>query len=163
MRSKSSIVTSTPASRAISGTWRSAFVEPPIAAWTTIAFSNASRVRIFRGVMSSASRRMTCFPAARAYRRSFVSGMGTTAEPGRARPSASDSTWPVEALPMNWHAPHVGHAPSWASASSSSASSPRLTAAPISHSWLEVTYSGAFSCVPPGTWMAGRSQRAIAR
>jgi len=45
-----------------------------------------------------------------AQRSRFVSTAGVSAERGRARPSASANTWPVLALPMNWHAPHVGQA-----------------------------------------------------
>ena len=66
MRSKSSIVTSTPASRAIGGMWSRAVVDPPMAACRTMAFSNASRVRMARGLRSCWISETSCLPVARA-------------------------------------------------------------------------------------------------
>ena len=40
---------------AIASKWITAFVEPPIAAFTRIAFSNAERVRIFDSAISSST------------------------------------------------------------------------------------------------------------
>ena len=50
IRSKSSIVNSIPKSRAMATRWRTAFVEPPVAATEATAFSNDSIVTNDRGV-----------------------------------------------------------------------------------------------------------------
>ena len=42
--------------RAMALTWIGALVEPPIAEFATMTFSNASRVMIFDGVMSCRTR-----------------------------------------------------------------------------------------------------------
>ena len=47
--SKSSSVSGTPAACAMASRWSTALVEPPTAMVTAIAFSNAWRVRIWRG------------------------------------------------------------------------------------------------------------------
>ena len=51
-RWKSSIVSATPAERAIARKWSTALVEPPVAMTSTIAFSKAARVMTSRGLMS---------------------------------------------------------------------------------------------------------------
>jgi hypothetical protein len=66
IRSKSSMLTSTPASRATTGRCSRAFVDPPMAACRMIAFSNASLVRICRAVRFSSIRVTSCLPVARA-------------------------------------------------------------------------------------------------
>ena len=50
---QSSIVSFTPMWRAIALMWIGALVEPPIAELATMAFSNASRVRMSEGFRSS--------------------------------------------------------------------------------------------------------------
>ena len=62
MRSKSSSVSSTRASRAMASRCRTALVEPPSAMTTAIAFSNASRVRICRAVMPCSISRTAASP-----------------------------------------------------------------------------------------------------
>ena len=66
MRSKSSSFRSTPMRRAIAIRWITALVEPPIAAFTRIAFSKAARVRILESVTFSFTSSTMRRPAARA-------------------------------------------------------------------------------------------------
>ena len=63
IRSMSARPNSIPASPASAGTWRQAFVEPPTAAATAIAFSNDAFVRIDDG-RRSVSRASTSTAAA---------------------------------------------------------------------------------------------------
>jgi hypothetical protein len=53
MRSKSSMARGTPASWAMASRWSTALVEPPLAATEAMAFSSASRVRIWRAVTAA--------------------------------------------------------------------------------------------------------------
>ncbi len=64
--SKSSSSSGIPTSRAIASRWRTPFVDPPEPATAAIAFSNASRVRICEGRVSSRTTVITISPAARA-------------------------------------------------------------------------------------------------
>ncbi len=61
-RSKSSMVSGTPISRASASRWRTALVEPPLAATPAIAFSNAARVAIWRGRRPRRSMSITSAP-----------------------------------------------------------------------------------------------------
>ena len=56
-----------PHSCAIAGRCRPPLVDPPVAATTTAAFSNASRVQMSRGRMLASIRRTTASPEATAY------------------------------------------------------------------------------------------------
>mmetsp|Transcript_3241 Transcript_3241/g.7979 ORF Transcript_3241/g.7979 Transcript_3241/m.7979 type:complete len:298 (+) Transcript_3241:342-1235(+) len=62
MRWKSSSVISTPTLWAIAMRWSTAFVDPPSAMMTTIAFSKAAFVMMSRGRMSFSSRFRTAWP-----------------------------------------------------------------------------------------------------
>ncbi len=63
-RLKSSSARSTRASAAMASRCSTALVEPPRAMTTAMAFSNASFVRICRGLMPAFSRSTTAVPAA---------------------------------------------------------------------------------------------------
>ena len=90
--------------RAIAIKWMTALVEPPIAAFTRIAFSNAARVRIFESLRSSFTISTIRRPAMRAIRLRRASTAGNAAFPGRPTPSASTMDAIVEAVPitMQW-------------------------------------------------------------
>ena len=80
-----------PASWASAGRCSVAFVLPPVAATTAAAFSSDLRVTICRGRGPSRSRRITASPARSAYTSRDSSTAGGLAEPGSARPIASDT------------------------------------------------------------------------
>ncbi len=61
--SKSSIERSTSASAASASRWRTAFVDPPIAVWAAIAFSNDSRERMSEGRRSFSIQSIASSPA----------------------------------------------------------------------------------------------------
>jgi hypothetical protein len=63
MRSKSSIDSSTPASRATARRCRTPFVEPPLDVTAAIAFSSASRVMMSLGFRPRLSTSTTSRPA----------------------------------------------------------------------------------------------------
>ena len=83
MRLKSSRSSSTPASLAMASRCSTALVEPPSAEVTAMAFSNASLVMIWRGVMPSRSRLTTASPARSASPSRRRSTAGGDAVPGR--------------------------------------------------------------------------------
>ncbi len=83
----------------------SAFVEPPMAALTRTAFSNALRVRIRDGRSSSSTIRTTRCPAACAISIRRESTAGQAAEPGSCMPSASAMQAIVEAVPIVMQCP----------------------------------------------------------
>ena len=85
----SSSVTSMPSSCAIAGRCSAAFVEPPMATTTAIAFSNALRVRMSLGRMSSLSSCSTRLPAQRHSSVRSGASAGIEALNGSAMPSAS--------------------------------------------------------------------------
>ena len=109
-RLKSSSSSSTRASCAIASRCSTAFVEPPSAIATAIAFSNASLVMIWRGRRSSSSRRMTARPLSYAKSSRRRSTAGGDAEPGSDMPIASPTDAIVLAVNMPAHDPSVGHA-----------------------------------------------------
>ena len=88
-RSKSSRSSGTPARPAIAGRWTTAFVEPPSAIKTRMAFSKAGRPRIRDGRRSSRAISTIRRPAASASRRRRESGAGIAAIPGSVMPRAS--------------------------------------------------------------------------
>ena len=61
-RSKSSRVSSTRASLAMASRWSTALVDPPTAMTTAMAFSKASLVMMWRGLMPASSRATTARP-----------------------------------------------------------------------------------------------------
>jgi len=62
---KSSMPSSTPAARAMAIRCKTAFVEPPRAMMTTMAFSNEARVMMSRGLISFSSNLRIAAPARR--------------------------------------------------------------------------------------------------
>ncbi len=88
---------------------RGAFVEPPIAAFTTIAFLSARSSRIREGRISSfTSSTMRC-PDSRATFNRSAEIAGMVAEPDKAMPMASVRICIVLAVPMTGQAPGPGH------------------------------------------------------
>lgn len=83
----------------------SAFVDPPMAALTRIAFSNACRVRICEGRRSSSTIPTIRCPAACPISNRRASTAGQAAEPGSCMPSASARHAIVEAVPMVMQCP----------------------------------------------------------
>ncbi len=81
-----------PARRAMAIRCTMALVEPAIAMWTTRAFSNASLVRISRGLMSAHTISTTRAPVRAAMRPWAGVGGGIDEAPGSDRPSVSAST-----------------------------------------------------------------------
>ena len=117
-RQSSTFMRRRPAAWAMAGVWRSRFVEPPHAAWTTIAFSNAASVRMSLDLMP----RFSAMTRARADRTATSNHAGVpegeSAPWVMARPRASETTWDVPAVPRNWHPPpgdaQARHPTSWA-------------------------------------------------
>ena len=121
-----------PAAWAMAGMCSSRFVEPPKAAWTTIALRTAASVRMSR----VARPRGLQAHQARAERRAMSSQIGwpegASAECGSDRPSASPTTCEVAAVPRNWQPPPgEAQARQPSSAASSSVSSPWAKRAPM--------------------------------
>ncbi len=108
--SNSSSSRSTPASSASASRCRTAFVDPPIAACTVMAFSKAGRVRISSGCTSDSRALTASSPhSAAADRRSLVSAAGD-AEPNGAIPIASAIVAIVFAVAISAQEPAPGHA-----------------------------------------------------
>src|SRR5947207_1575046 len=97
--SKSSSASGTPRRPAMASRWITAFVDPPIAALTRIAFSNAALVMMAEGRRSSRTRPTMTWPArcAVSYRR--ASTPGQVAEYGSCLPSAPALDAMVDAVP----------------------------------------------------------------
>ena len=135
---------SMPASPASAGTCRHAFVEPPSAAATVIAFSNDAFVRIMDGrrSFSSASTRVA------AARRTIASRAGSAAAampcPGTVSPSASEMLAIVFAVYMLAHEPLPGSATHSSSVRSSRLILPVAWAPMPSYtSWIETSLPGS--------------------
>ena len=120
IRLKSSRSSATRASLAIASRCSTAFVDPPSAEVTAIAFSNASLVMIWRGVIPRRNMLTTASPARRASPSRRASIAGGDAVPGRLKPIASAIELIVLAVNMPPHAPSPGHALRSISSSSSS-------------------------------------------
>ena len=90
--------------RAIAMRWITAFVEPPTAAFTRIAFSKAWRVMRLDRRTSSFTICTMRRPASRAITLRRASTAGNAVLPGRPTPSASTIAAIVEAVPitMQW-------------------------------------------------------------
>ena len=145
--------------------WSTAFVEPPSASTTVIAFSNDSRVMIRRGVRFSSSNPRRRSPAASHSARFSGPTAGVEDEYGRLIPSASIALAMVFAVYIPPHAPAPGHARSTISRYSVSSSVPASLCPSASNA--ETTLSLRPRCLPdalapPNTRSAGRSSRAIA-
>ena len=94
----------------MAGRWSKVLEDPEMAAWTMMAFSNASGVMISEGLIPASTRLRTCFPAAAAAWRISFPVAGIRAVPGSIIPRASAMTCMVEAVPMNEQAPQEGQA-----------------------------------------------------
>ena len=121
--SKSSMESSTPASRAIASRWSTAFVEPAVAATPAMAFSNASRVMMSRGVVPLRRRSIASLPAFRAASAFASKTAGTAFAPAGLMPRNSSAIAIVFAVNCPPHAPAPGQA--WSSTAFSRASSMR--------------------------------------
>ena len=120
VRWKSSIVSGTSTARAIAIRCITAFVEPPTAITTAIAFSNASRVITSRGLMSFSSSRRIAAPARRHSSSLPGSVAGSDELYGSDMPIASIAEAIVLAVYMPPQAPAPGQA--WRTTSRRSAS-----------------------------------------
>ena len=109
-RSKSSIVSGTPASRAMASRCSTALVEPPVAATPAMAFSSALRVTISRGRRLLFTASITTAP--QRMHTSFLRGStcGTAAVPMGESPISSITVAMVLAVNCPPHAPAPGHA-----------------------------------------------------
>ena len=85
----------------MAGMCSSKLVEPPNAAWITMAFSMALSVRISRVVMPRLSSSLTARADWRAISSHTACPDGASAECGSASPSASATTCEVPAVPRN--------------------------------------------------------------
>jgi len=99
--------------------------------------------------------RTDCLPAslANAKRSGLVEGI--SAVPGRASPNASAIICIVEAVPINEHAPQLGHALHFAQSNLASSISPRSNLALYIPNCSNVNISGPAFIVPPGTKIEG--------
>ncbi len=137
IRSKSSSASSTPASWAMASRCSTAFVEPPRAITTAIAFSNASRVMICRGRMSARSTSVSARPLSRAKTSRRASTAGGEAAPGSDIPRASAAAAMVLAVYIPAQDPVVGQAARSIPRSSSSEIVPFACAPTASNtSWI---------------------------
>ena len=118
--SKSSIVSSTPASCAIASRCSTPLVEPAVAMTTAAALRNALRVMICRGRSPLASAWTTAKPVRRARSVRSAETAGADASPGSVMPSASAQADIVFAVYMPAHEPAPGHAARSTASSSSS-------------------------------------------
>ena len=99
-----------PASFAIAGKCKAAFVDPPEAATTRAAFSNDFKVTISLGRKFNSINFITCFPAAREYSSLDSYGAGAPVLLGNAKPIASLTQAIVFAVNCPPHEPADGHA-----------------------------------------------------
>ena len=131
-----------------------------MAAWTRIAFSKLSTVTMSLGRSPRRARATAWRPARRA--KAVRSGLaaGSSALPGKARPSASAMICMVEAVPMKLQAPQLGQAFRLAHSSLAASISPRSYLALYIPSCSSVSRSGPACMVPPVTTTAGMFTRA---
>ena len=120
MAPNSSISKGMPYSWAIASRWRTAFVEPPVAATAAIALSIERRVTKVEGRTSSRTSSITSSPQRRAASSLVGSSAGISFRPAGDRPRISITMLIV--LAVNWppQAPGPGHAAASMSYSSSS-------------------------------------------
>ncbi len=162
MRVKSSSPSSTPASRAMAIRCSTAFVDPPRAITTVMAFSKASRVMISSGLISFSSRFMTA-AAARRQSSFLCSETASWAELfARLIPSASMAEAIVFAVYMPPQAPGPGMAVCSTSSKSASLILPPECAPTASKTETMSRRFAPGRIVPPYTNTAGRFSRAMA-
>src|SRR5260221_10119671 len=107
--SKSLSVRGTPILPAIANKWMTKLVDPPIAALTLIAFSNARRVRISDNLKSSRTMSAMRNPESRAKVYRLESAAGIAALPGKESPSDSTMQAIEEAVPITAQWPRLRH------------------------------------------------------
>ncbi len=146
--------------------WITAFVDPPMAAFTRIAFSNACLVMIRDGRRSSIARLTMRWPACWAVSRRRESAAGQAADPGSCMPSASAMHAIVEAVPMVMQWPQDLAMPLSATTHSSCVIRPAASSCSNRQMCVPDPTSAPrylpFSIGPPVTMMAGRSALAAA-
>ncbi len=89
MRSKSSIASLTPKSRAVAMRWSTALVEPPVAMTPAMEFSKLLRVTILRGVRPWRTSSITSLPDSKATSSFRGSTAGMSFQPIGDMPSIS--------------------------------------------------------------------------
>ena len=146
--SKSSIVSGTPASRAMASRWSTPLVEPPVAAIDAIAFSKASRVRIDLGRIPFSSRRIASWPASKAAWSFLWSMAGISLAPAGLSPRNSITVDMV--LAVNWppQAPAPGQAASSMASSSGSPIEPAARAPTASKTSISVMSRPSYRPAP---------------
>ncbi len=149
-----------PAACATAGRCSSRLVEPPNAAYTTMALCSACSVSR-SPVRSPASASATSASAERRAMSSHTgSPEGARAACGRDRPSPSATTWAVAAVPRNWQPPpglpHARQPMVWAC---SRLIRPCAKRAPMVCTRPVSSESGAGRVTPPGTMMPGSVRR----
>src|SRR5216683_1282383 len=162
MASKSPSSSGTPASLASASRWRTALVDPPVAATPAMAFSNEARFTTSSGRRFSRRSWTTCSPAARVAAPLRGSSAGMLAYPTGARPSSSVASAMVFAVYWPPHAPGPGQATSSRSCSARSVILPAAWAPTASKtSWMVTSRSsnrpGAIE--PPYRSSPGRLRR----
>ena len=162
MRAKSSSVRSTSASFAIANKCKTAFVEPPNAMTTVIAFSNASRVRISRGLISFSIKFMTASPARWQSSILFCDTASCAELFARLSPNASIADAIVFAVYIPPHAPGPGMAVCSTSSKVASSIAPLDKAPTASNTEMMSRRFAPGLIVPPYTNTDGLFSRAIA-
>ena len=141
MWSKSSIESSTSASRATASRCSTALVEPPLVATAATAFSSDSRVMMSLGRWPRASTSSTSLPASTATSLLLPSIAGTMAAPAGEIPIISKAIAIVLAVNCPPQAPDPGDATSTSSSSSSSVMSPAAWRPTASNtSWIVTSW-----------------------
>ncbi len=147
IRSNSSMARSMPASWAMAGRCRTAFVDPPIAQATAMAFSKARRVMMSDGRISLSSSPTTASPEAWESPSRRGSRAGIDADIGSDIPSASEIAAIVFAVNMPAQDPAPGQAARSSSPRSASDIVPAETdPTPSKTSWIVTSRS----CQRPG-------------
>ena len=108
--SNNSMGRSTPASCAIAVKCKTAFVDPPKAMSTRMAFKNAFKFMILRGVKFSLTTSTTLFPLSYAIIFFFEDTASEVPQNGSDMPKASDAHAIVFAVNIPEHAPAPGQA-----------------------------------------------------
>ena len=162
--SQSSRLSGTPSRPAMARRWTTALVEPPMAPFTRIAFSNAWRVRICEMRMSSCTSATARRPASCASALRRESTAGIAALPAIAMPSASAMLAMVDAVPMVMQWPGLRDMPDSASAKSAGDMLPaRSSSENLNTSVPEPSArprKRPVSIGPPESTIVGRSQLA---
>jgi len=137
----------------------SKFVDPPNAAWTTIALRIAASVTMSFVVNPRFSNSTTARAERVAMSVQTGSPDGASAECGKDNPNASPTTCAVAAVPRNWHPPPgEAQARQPASAASCNDISPCENRAPIVCTTAVSSPSSGGRVTPPGTRIVGRSR-----